>query len=522
MSVQILACHKLSKKAHARDSVKEWNTRPNAVDDASRPVSDSLLVETIRDREEPSRLLFLLWQGGEVKVTSHFRNNGKLCAPPELDFATQEDLRLPDGIQSCGTPAELVVELSSTMSKFVDVSEQDAFLVSLFILSSWFPDCMKTVPYLWLVGPLGSGKSTLLKFLHCVCRRALLLGDVRAASLYKFSNLLYPTLLLDELEPDNSRMGAEVRRLLRIGNSPGVPAARNGRLFQTFSSKVISSRQPPLDAALSSRAIVIRLLPTQKNLLPLTESSMEQIARAFQPRLLMFRLQNYEAVKRSQVSFEKVKDFTARIRELVQGMAAPLLGQAMHEDKLIEIMRESDQEARIERSLEPEWLVLEALFDLCHQGAANDRMISDILVGGVGAHVNKTLALRGEGLRMTAKSVGNVLKSLGIRTRRLGNHGRGLTFTSVARKKIHELARRFGFDRTHFATLSGLEAGYGGTPCVLCEEVGLTGGLRFMDLQERLRPKLRGNQRRRLFDQTAAAGVEQQSTSTAQQERATS
>jgi energy-coupling factor transporter ATP-binding protein EcfA2 len=446
---------------------------------------ESTPLETIRDPRDSQRFLFLQWQCGKVTIVPHLEQEGKLYMPPETELGALPELCLPDRILPCANLPKLLADLSSTISRFVDLAEEEVFLVSLYILSSWFPDCVKSVPYLWLVGPLGSGKSTLLKFLHCVCRRALLIGDVRAASLYKLSSVLYPTLLLDELEPDNSRLGAEVRRLLRIGNMPGVPAARNGRLFQTFSSKVISSRQPPLDGALASRAILIRMLPTQKNLLPLDKSNMEQIARAFQPKLLMFRLQNYASVKKSQVAFERLKDLTPRMRDLVQGMAAPLLGQAMLEDKLISILREYDREARIDRSLEPEWLVVEALFDMCHQGAANNRIISETLVGGMAIHINQSLALRGEDISLTSRSVGGVLKGLGIRTRRLGNLGRGLTFTSLMKKKTHELARRFGFDRTDFATVPGLESGYGGAPCVLCEDFGLTGGLRFIDLPAR-------------------------------------
>jgi len=231
---------------------------------------------------------------------------------------------------------------------------------------------------------------------------------------------------------------------------------------------------------------------------------MEQVAREFQPKLLMFRLQNYASVRKSQVSFERLRDLTPRIRDLAQGMAAPLLGEATLEDKLFEILQEYDREARIERSLEPEWLVVEALFDLCHKDMGFSRNNSDILVGGLSSHINESLAFRGEGVRVTARSVGSVLKSLGIRTRRLGNLGRGLTFTSVLKRKIHELARRFGFDRTDFASLAGLETGYGGPPCASCEEFGLTGGLRFVDLTARPCRKFRRDQGSRLFDQIDA------------------
>jgi hypothetical protein len=494
----------------------------NATNHSTAPLLETALIETIRDPEDPKRLLFLLWEDGNARVVHSLQQNGKAYAPPEIDFSAHADLRLPDGILPCGDSRELLAELGSTICNFVDLSEEDNALVLLYVLSSWFPDCLKAVPYLWLVGPLGSGKTTLLKFLHCVCRRALLIGDVRPASLYKLSNLLCPTLLIDELEPDGSRTGAEVRRLLRIGNTPGVSAARNGQLFQTFSSKVISSRQPPHDVALASRAIVIRLLPTQKDLLPLDASNMEQIARAFQPRLLMFRLQNYASVKKSQLSFERLKDLTPRARDLALGMTAPLLGEAMLEDKLFAILRESDREARVERSLEPEWLVVEALFDLCHEGIAHNRMISEILVGGVSAHINKSLAFRGEDIRVTTKKVSGALKGLGIRTRKLGKLGRGLTFTSVMKKKIHDLARRFGFDRTDLATLAGLESGYGGPSCVLCEQFGLTGNLRFVDMQATPRLKFRTDQRRHLFDQTAEADTEHQATSRAYDKMATS
>ena len=392
----------------------------------------------------------------------------------------------------------------------------------MIILSSWFPDCVKVVPYLWLVGPLESGKTTLLRLLHCLCRRALLIGDLRGASLYKFSSLLHPTLIIDEYEMDGTRVGAEVRRLLRSGSTRGVPVARNGKLFDVYGPKMIASRQPPLDVALASRAIIIRLLPTQKNLLPLDEAAVERISSEFQPRLLMFRLQNHSRVKEYRISIQKLQGLNPRTRDLAQAMAAPLLGDAMLEDQLLALLREYDREARIDRCLEPEWLVVEALFDLCHEGIAKNRMISEILVGGVCFHINKSLASRGEGVRLKARSVGSLLKSLGIRTRRLGNLGRGLTFTSVVKAKIHELARRFGFDRADFATLASLESGYGGPPCVLCEQFGLTGNLRFVDMQATPHLKFRRDQWRHLFDQTAVADAEYQATSSAYREKAMS
>lgn len=488
---------------------------------SSSSLAETSLLESIRDPKDPTRFLFLIWKDGKATIVPQLQQNGRLFTPPEIDSAAHEDLRLPNQIMACGDPSETLAQLNGTISKFVDLSEDDCLLVSMFILSSWFPDCMKVTPYLWVVGPLESGKSTLLRLLHCLCRRALIIGDLRGASLYKFSSL-HPTLILDEFETDSTRMGSEVRRLLRNGSTRGVPVARNGKLFEVYGPKVIASRESPLDVALASRAIIIRLLPTQKNLLPLDEAAEERISSEFQPRLLMYRLQNHSCVKEYRISVQKVQGLNARTRDLAQAMAAPLLGEAMLEDQLLEILREYDRESRADLCLEPEWLVVEAVFDLCHEGIANNRMISEILVGGVCFHINKLLASRGEGVRLTARSVGSLLKSLGIRTRRLGNLGRGLTFTSVAKAKIHELARRFGFDRTDLATLGGLEAGYGGPPCVLCEQFGLTANLRFVDMQATPRLRFRNDQRRQLFDQAAKADAEHHATSNAYDKMATS
>ena len=136
----------------------------------------------------------------------------------------------------------------------------------------------------------------------------------------------------------------------------------------------------------------------------------------------------------------------------------------------------------MERALEPEWVVGEALFSLCHEGMEKDLLVSEILVGGVAAHVNRRLEIRGEDFRLSARKAGATLKSLGVRTERLGRLGRGLRFGSALRRQIHEIAMQLGIDRRTIAPLTALEQGYGGAACSLCEQWGLTGGLRFAEI----------------------------------------
>lgn len=313
----------------------------------------------------------------------------------------------------------------------------------------------------------------------------------------------HPTLIIDELELGRSGTSAELLRMLRIGSVPGVPAFRNGQSFETYGPKIMASRQPLDDGALRSRGVIVHLLPTEVDTLPLDEESRQRIANEFQSKLLMFRLKNYSPVRNFYVQANSLQGLSPRAKQVARALTAPLLGHTELTRQLLAILRDSDDDLRIERALEPEWLVAEALFDLCHEVLGGERVISDVLVGGVAGRVNERLKFRGEDIRLSAKKTGLSLRCLGLRPERLGRMGRGFNITTSLKRKVQEIARRLGIDRRTSGTLPGLEAGYGGVPCALCEEFGLTGGLKFVDLNQFSQGALRPSRRplRPLFDQ---------------------
>jgi hypothetical protein len=374
-------------------------------------------------------------------------------------------------------------------------------IVAAIVLASWFPDCFEAAPYLWVVGPLGSGKTKLLKLLRCLCRRGLIAGDMRSGSVYKLIDDWNPTLLIDELDLGNSGASVELLRMLRTGSMPGVPTVRNGIRYSTYGLKVISSRQPFGDAALMSRGLVISMLPTETETLPLDEAAMQELEKKFQPRLCMLRLSNYAAVKNHCVTPMDLKGLSPRVKQIARALTAPLLGDAESTSMVLTILREHDDEARIERSLEPEWLVAKTLLTVCHEGMESGRLVSEMLVGGVADRVNQRLKAEGEDIRHKARKVGGVLKSLGVRAKPLGRNGRGLKFTSVLKRKIHEIAAQLGIDRRAIATSAALEFGYGGAPCVLCKQFGLTSGLRFVKITRFLPREHPSTEHRPIFEQ---------------------
>jgi hypothetical protein len=460
-----------------------------------------VLVETIRDCQNPNRLAFLHWNNGRAKVLHDIRLEGRIFVPPDPTSGSFPVLSLPNRILPCGDPAELLAEISSTIASFVKLLPDQLRIVTAFVVASWFPDCFEAPPYLWVVGPLGSGKTKLLKLLWCLCRRGLIAGDLRSGSIYKLVDTWNPTLLVDELDLVNSGASDELLRMLRNGSTPGIPAVRNGIPFSTYGLKVISLRQPFGDAALASRGLVIPMLPTEAETLDLDAAAMQELEEKFQPRLCMMRLSNYAAVKNQRVPPKDLEGMSPRIKQIARALTAPFLGSAANTSTLLRILRDQDDDARIERSLEPEWLVAEALFALCHEGMESGRRIAEILVGGVAAEVNQTLQIRGEDIRYGAKKVGLVLKSLGVRTALLGRMGRGLKLTSDLKRKIHELAAQLGIDRRAIAASTALEFGYGGAPCVLCKQFGLTSGLRFVKITRFLPREHPSTEHRPIFEQ---------------------
>jgi len=127
--------------------------------------------------------VFLRRQNGIATVVPSIEHAGTVYVPPDPVEALHSQITLPNGIRPCREPGRLIADIVDTLGKFIEADRELMVLLASVVLSSWFPDCFEAVPYVWIVGPLGSAKTKLLRLLSCMCRRALLVGDVRAGSL---------------------------------------------------------------------------------------------------------------------------------------------------------------------------------------------------------------------------------------------------------------------------------------------------------------------------------------------------
>ena len=430
-----------------------------------RQFPDGTLVELIRDPTDPKGTSLLIWKDGQAEIRRSFQHHAREFVAPRLEPSLLEAVRLPAGVVPCGSTDELLLDLQRCFSEHIEANDEQVRLLCHFALCSWFQDLFPVVPYLWIVGPYSSGKSKLLRLLHALCRRGITGSDFSPASLYSVPGLILPTLIIDEFELRRSRQDHDLLRLLRTGNAPGGQVVRGKRLFKTFCAKVIASRQGPPDNALASRAIFIPLRPSRRAFPVLDNATLDAMADHFQPRMLSYRLQHYTQVHMN--SFTEMPGFTPRMRDLALAMAAPLLGDAAKEKQLFDLLAAQNQGAKLDVHGEPEWAVATALYDLCHgTGGA-------LTAGTVAWKVAEVLAAGGETYELTPRAVGEVLRSLGFLTVKLGNQGRGLRLTHAVLRQIHQVVRDLGLNRSDILPYLAVDAGQSGLPCALCEEFEL-------------------------------------------------
>jgi hypothetical protein len=422
---------------------------------------------------------------------------GEKIFPPEAKLNFVANLQLPTWPPPLLAPGDLFDDLGRVISGFIDLSDEGLLLVRAQILASWYRHQGAVAPYLWLVGPFASGKSTLLRLLRCLFRQAICVADMRASDLHNYINDGKTTLIFDEFDPRKPSCQA-LYPLLRAGTMPDAFVARNKSLGSLYGPKIFSSRQLPGDLALESRSLVVRMYRTNKTLRRLDQRALDKIAAEFQNRLLMFRFANSIATDQVNLPVADLEGLNPRTRDLAVSLMVPLSDKPDVIAKMVAVFKERDEELRIEQSLEPEWLAVETLFAQCHR-RPGEGATSEMTIGGVASVLNSRLQTRGEDFKLSAKKIGVVLRGLSIRPIRLGNLGNGLQFTSVLREQIHKLARVYNIDRRTIMYLGGIEAGYGGEPCGLCEKFGVTGGLRFVDLSPKPRILNKGNPRGSLF-----------------------
>jgi hypothetical protein len=414
---------------------------------------DGILIDLVQ--EQSGDICFVVCRDGTATFHSTFQHGNVTLVPPKVHRSFVDALRLPKSLGTSETPRTLLSEIDDVLCTYLDLDKSDRKLVGHFALCTWLNDLQQVAPYLWIVGPSSCGKSTLLRLLGAISRRSVVAGDISSAALYTLSTSLRPTLLLDEFETAGDARSRSLQHLLRNGSSQGQRVFRGSRAYDVFGPKAIASRQGAGDLALASRGFVVAMGPTIRDLPALEPDVLEGIADRLQPKLLTFRLENYERVKPVALASSCL---APRMLDIARALALPLLGDPDLERELVEIVKPHDAQAKVDRHGEPEWVVITALYSRIHR-ATNLLTVQELTL-----EVERVLANGGESYHLVPRKVGEILRSLGFSTQKLGNQGRGLRISKELVLSIHKTAKNFGVCRADMLCPEATDSGFGGRP----------------------------------------------------------
>jgi hypothetical protein len=451
------------------------------------------IVDLVRDLNDESKTKFICYgpseseghkEAPQISYSEILADSSRAYLPQQVDSNLLKSIRMPVEAEPYESLDQLISDISQLILRCVALSETDARLLAHFVLSTWLIDRLRVAPYLALVGPPQSGKTKLLRVLHLLCRRSLFASDATSVSLLRACDQLHPTLLIDETSSIKDPVA--LRRLLRIGNTPGSLVLRHKQSWNVFGAKVICWRELPDDAALNSRCIILPMHAVNDPALRLPDDpEIVAAATALHSQLLYYRLSNYNAVvshrgtpglqaraseASSLVNYKAVavhelelsENLSARKRELYFALAAPCSPdpQAQQAQRFIlEYLRARD--VGCEDSLSPvEYSVLFALFHVAHLPEHRGQLLTK----EIAARANQYLHDRREHIQLQIRRVGSIVTGFAFAQRRRTRHGWALVLQKEDEHRLHRIAERNGMDYLRDA-MPGFVA------CPLCPDV---------------------------------------------------
>jgi hypothetical protein len=413
--------------ANSRAPSKRTNFKPacKAIIICDQCFADGTMVELISGSlTQPNLLLY----SHDRKVISDSRVEYRRCLyeAPHFHPSLLQATRLPKTATDYGSLPGLVTNIAHQFRKYQNFTEREAKLLAAFSVSTWVSDRLSFAPSVMIFGP--DEALNVLHMLSCFCRRPLAFADLTPTGLQRLPAGLHFSLLVNQ-----PHMTKGMRRIIGASGYKGLHIlGSRGTVVELFCSKAIFCGME-FDDVLDD-AIHVFVDPGQIPK-PMDVRNQCAIAEEFQPKLLMYRLQNLHKVQFLEAS---LPNFATPARQQAINLASCFHQHPELVKDLYSLLAPQDQEWRDKQAASIEQALLEILLQLLHK-----RNLRRVAVHQIAHSANALQRSRGEILEYSAEEVGWKLRAMRIHRHRTSS-GSVLHLDSEMSYQVHRLARARG------------------------------------------------------------------------------
>ena len=402
---------------------------PSPMETGGEIFATGVMLELVRD-DADDEIKLIRSDGPNASTSTRFDENGKGFVPPMLDGDLVKAFVLPSSVADYVSTAALFDNLRRLFREHPGLSDECVSKAAFYALATWFPEY--TAPLLLVLATGVSESRWLVDLLRCACRRSIYVSDITCDGLWSLPLWVHPTVIIDQ--PKTTK---ELLRVVRAMSRPGARIPRKGHLLDVYCPIVLCTEDPISDSWVVQNSIQIEIMPTSARLPRVLPQALREISRELQAKLLSYRLKNFVKLQHSDFDAPQLAFPT---REIARALGDCIVDNHELQSRIISLLAEQDEDTRIRRTTTFEAVVVEAGLLFCHE----EKKRESAFVAEFATISNVILEGRGEQIELEPRAVGDILRSVGLFTCRLGHAGRGVLLLSQVRKKIHELAWRFG------------------------------------------------------------------------------
>jgi hypothetical protein len=371
----------------------------------------------------------LVWRDGQSHVSARFQCGTKTYEPMRLDPTILEGVRFPGVASDYGSTGELFQKILAALSKLSGLPSRELQTVPYWILSSWFPEILPTLPILVVTGPSRAEAQRFLRLLHCFVRRGVLVTELTPPRFLGLPMHLSPTILIDQ-----SKFPAQMRGLLRAASSRGTYIPRAGRLVAIHCVRAVFCEKDDLDLELDETALRVSLFQAGPGGGVLDARAADAVAAEFQPKLLQYRFTNFRTV--SESGFD-VPTMTPGMRELAHTLSASVVGDPKLTNNVQSMLSSQDDDMRASWTTDPVHALIVTMLALVHE-----RELPKISVKKLTEFVNTTLRESGDIREFSPVEIGRLLSRLSFSRSRHAS-GMIIELSRPVSIRVHDLRRRY-------------------------------------------------------------------------------